>query len=167
MGTGALSSAQSAGMLLMCMLAVASAAGTSEPVRRLQAQTCSGNNAASDDVICGRGAALVADAVSTPGSTAAECCTCAPGKSTVYNTESLAFQFRADGITTSIDGSLLWNAAVPSGLAFTTSRPEDSENPEGDERGNFTIPAAVSATGSVPVGIHFDAEPDASFDQSM
>eukprot|EP01046_Picozoa_sp_COSAG06_P022113 COSAG06_NODE_1694_length_8699_cov_57.094767_1_plen_2376_part_10 len=131
-------------------------------LRRLQvqAQTCSGNIRASDDVVCSRGSALIVDAATTVGSTLAACCTCAPGKSTVYDADALVFQFRADGITTASD--LVWDAAVPSGLAFTTTPVDDpmlaAASPVSYAHQyimDCTAPEPVATTSSVPAGVLF------------
>jgi hypothetical protein len=68
---------------------------------------------------CDSGQVLTSD--HTDATNASKCCTCPPGTVTNYADESLAFRFRADGITHD-NGSLVWNAVAPSGLAFTILR---------------------------------------------
>lgn len=140
------------------------------------ARTCGGNEPASDDVRCEeRGANLIPDAESVPGSTFVDCCVCAPGTSKVYDAEHLAFQFRAEGITSANDGSILWNATTPSGFALTMSRPVD---PVADAAGtrvhslqeNFSAPKHFVGSPAIPAGIHYDVagsdEPE-PWDQRM
>lgn len=137
-------------------------------MRRLQGSlaNCSGNSNAGLDVLCAAaGMVPVANTASTLGSNQSGCCTCPDGTSAAYGDEALAFRFRSEGITTSAeDGSLRWDAAVPSGLAFTMSRPPDPGATQSWYTGlNFSEPSRVVPPG-VAAGVHF--EPSAT-DQIM
>jgi hypothetical protein len=144
--------------------------------RRLQlgqsstaAPTCSGNSNASLDVACtAPGIVLVENATSTPGSDESSCCTCSDGTTVAYDDEALAFRFRSEDITASADeDSLRWDAAVPSGLAFTMTRPPDPIATQSYYAGlNFSEPSRVVPPG-VPAGLHFESGPEATYDQAM
>jgi hypothetical protein len=114
----------------------------------------------------------VENATSTPGSGESQCCTCPAGTTARYGDEALGFRFRSEGITTSAkDGSLRWDAAAPSGLAFTMTRPPDpaaSATQQGLYSGvsNFSEPSRVVPTG-VAAGLHFESGPAATYDQVM
>ena len=137
------------------------------------ATNCSGNSNASLDVACdAAGMVPVENTTSTPGSGESECCTCPAGTTARYGDEALGFRFRSEGITTSAeDGSLRWDATVPSGLAFTMTRPPDpaaSATQQGLYSGvaNFSEPSRVVPTG-VAAGLHFECGPAATYDQAM
>ena len=137
------------------------------------ATNCSGNSNASLDVACdAAGMVPVENTTSTPGSGESECCTCPAGTTARYGDEALGFRFRSEGITTSAeDGSLRWDAAAPSGLAFTMTRPPDpaaSAAQQGLYSGvaNFSEPSRVVPTG-VAAGLHFESGPAATYDQVM
>ena len=137
------------------------------------ATNCSGNSNASLDVTCGAaGMVPVENTTSTPGTGESECCACPAGTTARYGDEALGFRFRSEGITTSAeDGSLRWDAAAPSGLAFTMTRPPDpaaSAAQQGLYSGvaNFSEPSRVVPTG-VAAGLHFESGPAATYDQVM
>jgi hypothetical protein len=95
---------------------------------------------------------------------------CAPGTTAAYDDESLGFRFSSEGISTSSeDGSLRWDAAVPTGLAFTMTRPPDPAAmtaANANDGFNFSEPSRVVPPG-VPAGLHFESGPDHAFDQTM
>ena len=137
------------------------------------ATNCSGNSNASLDVTCGAaGMVPVENTTSTRGSGESECCACPAGTTARYGDEALGFRFRSEGITISAeDGSLQWDAAVPSGLAFTMTRPPDpaaSTAQQGTYSGvaNFSAPSRVVPAG-VAAGLHFESGPAATYDQVM
>jgi hypothetical protein len=139
--------------------------------RQLQQQSggmCSGNSDPSLDVSCLGGASLVTDAASTTGSDPATCCICPAGTTATYADEALAFRFQADGIMQDSDGSLVWNAATPSGLAFVTARTivnGSSEPMEQSGHGWFDFPSAAPAVidgdaQGLPAGLMFSLVPE-------
>ena len=137
------------------------------------ATNCSGNSNASLDVACdAAGMVPVENTTSTPGSGESACCACPAGTTARYGDEALGFRFRSEGITTSAeDGSLRWDAAAPSGLAFTMTRPPDpaaSVVQQGMYSGvaNFSEPSRVVPTGAA-AGLHFESGPAATYDQVM
>jgi hypothetical protein len=73
-------------------------------------------------VSCAGGTVLVANASTTAGGDAATCCACPAGTTMAYADEFLGFRFQADGITRDSNGSLVWSAAAPGGLAFVMNR---------------------------------------------
>jgi hypothetical protein len=137
------------------------------------ATNCSGNSNASLDVACdAAGMVPVENTTFTPGSGESACCACPDGTTARYGDEALGFRFRSEKITTSAeDGSLRWDATVPSGLAFTMTRPPDpaaSAAQQGLYSGvaNFSAPSRVVPTG-VAAGLHFESGPAATYDQVM
>jgi hypothetical protein len=103
-------------------------------------------------------------------STASTATTCPVGTTAAYADEDLGFRFRSEHIATSADGSLRWDATVPSGLAFTMARPPDPmavpQNLYTGVNYSRSEPSRIVPPG-VAAGLYFDSGPEAAYDQIM
>lgn len=97
---------------------------------------------------------------------------CPAGTVAAYNDETLGFRFRTDGIAIGSDGKLVWNAEVPTGLAFIAERPDDpvaddvpgATNPYSGR--NITLPTIIVPP-YVPPGVQFESGQEAPGNQMM
>lgn len=117
-----------------------------------QNTTCTGNAQSAHDVICPPGQTLVLNAALVFAATQAECCACPAGTTSAYNDESLAFRFRADGLSYVEDGTVVWNAEEPAGLAFTQVKPVGTH---GESWAHFPVNHT-----RVPLSLSIDTRPD-------
>lgn len=148
-------------------------ASHTQQLRQLQATTpCAGNSDDGHDVTCTGDSVAVDNASSIIGSDQDTCCTCPPGSTGIYGDENLAFRFRPDGITTGGDGSLVWSASEPPGLAFTMTRLEEPhENYDEFDAdtyymsGNATEPSRITEVDGLLPGLRWDDGVGATYDQ--
>jgi hypothetical protein len=144
--------------------------------RRLTEQTatrCIGNNDTAQDVVCTGGSVEVESFATVVVSDQDTCCTCPPGTTAVYGDENLAFRFRPDSITTAADGSLLWPAVEPAGLAFTMTRLEEphEHHDETEADAYYLVGNASEPSRNLPAdflpGLLWEHGEDAGYDQGM
>eukprot|EP01048_Picozoa_sp_COSAG05_P000358 COSAG05_NODE_9_length_39734_cov_180.598067_22_plen_657_part_00 len=92
---------------------------------------------------------------------------CPAGTTASYAGDTLAFRFQPDGITRDNGGSLVWNAAVPNGLAFVENRtivngssvPDEMTDHELYRDFRVASPHVVSTSAGAPSGLLFSSLP--------